>query len=325
MHKLVLTAEERASIDVLVDGIVAADETWDPMAAMDRAAEAAPALPRRLRAFLAQARAAESDVTVVSGLPIDPGLPPTPSGWDLAAKSGAGHREEVALLLCGTALGDPFGWESQQDGRIVHDVCPAPGMEASLTSASSAKTLSLHTEDVFHPCRADYVSLLCLRNPDAVGTTVTRVGSLDFPDSLRDTLRESRFRFYPDDSHTGTSHSANTTGDACDPSNGTMGPVLFGPEHSPYLRFDIDFMSGEDEEAAEAVTAAQEMLSKAAGRVALEPGDAVFIDNYQAVHGREPFAARYDGNDRWLKRLNISRDIRRLYAGSTNRSRIIPA
>ncbi|GAA2299183.1 TauD/TfdA family dioxygenase [Streptomyces caniferus] len=325
MHKLVLTAEERESIDALIDDIVAADENWDPMAAMEHAAEAAPSLPRRLRAFLAQARAAESDVTIVSGLPIHPGLPPTPGGWDLAAKSGAGHREEVALLLCGTALGDPFGWESQQDGRMVHDVCPAPGMEASLTSASSAKTLSLHTEDVFHPCRADYVSLLCLRNPDAVGTTVTRVGSLDIPAPLRDTLRESRFRFYPDDSHTGTSHSAGAAGGAGNPSDGTTGPVLFGPERAPYLRFDIDFMSGEDATAADAITATQEILSNAADRVALEPGDAVFIDNYQVVHGREPFAARYDGKDRWLKRLNISRDIRRLYAGGTNRSRIVPA
>ncbi|WP_411143369.1 TauD/TfdA family dioxygenase [Streptomyces sp. x-80] len=324
MHKLVLTAEERESIDALIDGIVADDE-WDPMAAMDRAAVAAPSLPRRLRAFLSEARAAEWDVTVVSGLPIHPDLPPTPTGWDRAAKSGAGHREEVALLLCGTALGDPFGWESQQDGRIVHDVCPAPGMESSLTSASSAKTLSLHTEDVFHPCRADYVSLLCLRNPDAVGTTVTRVGSLEFPETLRSILSEPRFRFYPDDSHTGSSRSANASDDAGGPPGGTTGPVLFGPARTPYLRFDIDFMSGEDTAATEAMGATQEVLSDAAGRVALQPGDAVFIDNYQVVHGREPFAARYDGADRWLKRLNISRDIRRLYAGSANRSRIIPA
>ncbi|MFK8849857.1 hypothetical protein [Streptomyces sp. Ac-502] len=80
MHKLVLTAEERENIDALIDGIVAADENWDPMAAMDRAAEAAPSLPLRLRAFLAQARAEESDVTVVSGLPIHPDLPPRRAG-----------------------------------------------------------------------------------------------------------------------------------------------------------------------------------------------------------------------------------------------------
>jgi enduracididine beta-hydroxylase len=43
----------------------------------------------------------------------------------------------------------------------------------------------------------------------------------------------------------------------------------------------------------------------------LEPGDYVFIDNYRTVHGRKPFKARYDGNDRWLKRTNITKDLRK--------------
>ena len=44
--------------------------------------------------------------------------------------------------------------------------------------------------------------------------------------------------------------------------------------------------------------------------VRLQPGDIAFIDNYRAVHGRESFRARYDGTDRWLKRLNITRNLR---------------
>ncbi|QMU70179.1 hypothetical protein GXP74_20055 [Streptacidiphilus sp. P02-A3a] len=33
-------------------------------------------------------------------------------------------------------------------------------------------------------------------------------------------------------------------------------------------------------------------------KVVLEPGDAIFLDNYRVVHGREPFQPRYDGTDR---------------------------
>jgi hypothetical protein len=44
---------------------------------------------------------------------------------------------------------------------------------------------------------------------------------------------------------------------------------------------------------------------------AVEPGDIVFIDNFQAVHGRKPFRARYDGRDRWLKRISVVRDLRK--------------
>jgi alpha-ketoglutarate-dependent taurine dioxygenase len=43
----------------------------------------------------------------------------------------------------------------------------------------------------------------------------------------------------------------------------------------------------------------------------LQAGDICFIDNYRAVHGRRPFKARYDGTDRWLKRVNIARDLRK--------------
>ncbi|HYG65572.1 MAG TPA: arginine beta-hydroxylase, Fe(II)/alpha-ketoglutarate-dependent, partial [Thermoanaerobaculia bacterium] len=45
--------------------------------------------------------------------------------------------------------------------------------------------------------------------------------------------------------------------------------------------------------------------------VVLEPGEICFIDNFKAVHGRRAFRARYDGEDRWLKRVNIVRDLRK--------------
>ena len=52
-------------------------------------------------------------------------------------------------------------------------------------------------------------------------------------------------------------------------------------------------------------------LSAAERAITLRPGDAVFVDNHLAVHGRRPFKARYDGTDRWLKRVSVTRDLRR--------------
>lgn len=60
------------------------------------------------------------------------------------------------------------------------------------------------------------------------------------------------------------------------------------------------------------------------GGVALNPGDIAFIDNYRVVHGRKPFQARFDGTDRWLRRLNITRDLRKSrHARLTAESRVI--
>ncbi|MEV4015116.1 TauD/TfdA family dioxygenase [Nonomuraea angiospora] len=325
MERFLLTARERAQVDEVVDEVQASWTSWDPLQFADQAGAAAHGLPLRLRRFLTGVRTSETDVAVVSGLPVDPALAPTPAGWDLAAKTGAGRREELVLLLVGSVLGEPFGWVNQQDGRLVHDVVPAPGMEESLTSASSAAQLTLHTEDVFHPFRCDYVTLFCLRNPDEVGTTITRVDALDLPEDLRDLLSESRFRFYPDDSHTGEILNVIDGVEGLARRRSTVGPVVFGPAEHPYLRFDRDFMTADQDDArtSQAIEATHELLCDAVERVVLRPGDAVFIDNYRIVHGREPFHARYDGNDRWLKRLNLIRDVRRIYAGNGARSRII--
>jgi L-asparagine oxygenase len=309
--RLELTAVERDALRRIVDGFTAGE----PLGLVEQASAEAVRLPERMRQFLARVRSDEAAVAVISGLPLR-ALPPTPLDWSAAA-AGAGRREELLLLLCGLPLGEPFGWAAQQDGRLVHDVCPSLAMEQSLTSACSAVPLSLHTEDVFHPCRGDYVSLLCLRNPDAVGTTFVRVGSLLLPEALQKILQQPRFRFLPDDAHLGVARAdLDGTG---------LGPIIFGPPEHPYLRFDADFTVVEngDDEAAAATAALTEHLRAATESIVLATGDLMFIDNYQVVHGRAPFRARYDGTDRWLKRLNLTRDVRRIYATADTRSRII--
>lgn len=269
-------------------------------------------LPRRLRAFLAESRITEASVFKVAGLPLSPHLAMTPVGWATAEALGAGRQEELTLLLIASVVGDPFSWATQQNGRLVHDVCPAPGAEQSLTSASSEAALSLHTEDVHHSCRADYVCLMCLRNPDATPTTVARCDDVVLSHELRDSLSERRFRFHPDDSHDG--------GGSVEPETG---PVLFGPAERPYLRFDVDFVSGEDETGSAAIQTAARSFERAAEQVVLEPGEIVFLDNQRVLHGRSPFTPRYDGTDRWLKRVNLARDIRRTYRQTGSYSRVI--
>jgi alpha-ketoglutarate-dependent taurine dioxygenase len=58
--------------------------------------------------------------------------------------------------------------------------------------------------------------------------------------------------------------------------------------------------------------------------VVMQPGEFLFIDNCKAVHGRKPFKARYDGADRWLKRINVARDLRKSRSARANcNSRIV--
>ena len=88
--------------------------------------------------------------------------------------------------------------------------------------------------------------------------------------------------------------------------------VLFGGDAAPYLRIDPFYMNGvqgdREQQALDSFAAA---LNSALSSVVLRPGDICFIDNYRAVHGRKAFRARFDANDRWLRRLNMTRDLRR--------------
>jgi alpha-ketoglutarate-dependent taurine dioxygenase len=84
--------------------------------------------------------------------------------------------------------------------------------------------------------------------------------------------------------------------------------VFFGSSDAPYLRLDPYFMDhlDHDWEAQQALDALTALIDTNLVDIVLQPGDFFFIDNYRAVHGRKPFKARYDGNDRWIKRISMT-------------------
>jgi Fe(II)/alpha-ketoglutarate-dependent arginine beta-hydroxylase len=242
---------------------------------------------------------------VVRGGPVGD-VGPTPLRWQDAAAAGTARREEAYLALLGAVLGDLFAFRALQGGRLVQDLLPTPGQEQTKSGNSSASTLDLHTEDAFHPYRCDYLGLLCLRNDDRIPTGYAELRADLLPEPHRRVLAEPRFVVRPDDTHlVGGGTPAWLVDERV--------PLLFGGPDTPYLRFD-DFFAEPlpgDRDAAAAIAALAAALGAAEQDALLSPGDVLFVDNYRAVHGRRPFAARYDGTDRWLKRISVSRDLRR--------------
>lgn len=88
---------------------------------------------------------------------------------------------------------------------------------------------------------------------------------------------------------------------------------LHGDFDSPYLSVDPFYMEvpTHDAQACHAYQALCGALERQLKDIPLSPGEILFIDNCRAVHGRRPFPARYDGTERWLKRVNITRDLRK--------------
>jgi len=297
--------------------------TTDPEFLLD-APVIAHELPHRVRAALVRFHHGDDAPVLVLGghlTPSDGALGPTPGHWRFSRPvNETVHRTECLFVLYSSLLGDLFGWGTQQDGRLVHDVVPVAGHEDEQLGSGSRAPLMWHTEEAFHPCRADYVGLMCLRNPDRVATTV---GCLSAADLTVDDLAcafEPRFYIRPDNSHLPSYNpeladrrssqfgKIERMAEAPDPV-----PILFGSRQDPFLQIDPAYMGTApgDRAAERALGRVAAAIERSLRDLVLSPADVCFIDNYRAVHGRRPFHARHDGTDRWLKRVNVTRDIRK--------------
>ncbi|MEU5344360.1 guanitoxin biosynthesis L-enduracididine beta-hydroxylase GntD [Streptomyces sp. NPDC020766] len=282
----------------------------------------ADGLPGRIRRFL---RAFSLDQAhgfcAVSGHVVDDErIGSTPVHWKDEKRIHHELPEEILVLLYSSLLGEPFGWATQQDGHLVNDVFPIREYEHELLGTGSKTPLTLHTEDAFHPYRADYIVLSSLRNPDSVPVTVAEADFSVLSDDVLDVLFQSRFRIVPDKSHLPENNTVQTDEDRLVFENIAqlidglgLVPVLTGSRSHPLLCFDATHMSApqEDPEAVRAYAAAERLLQAGLTDCPLEAGSCVFMNNHAVVHSRTAFEARYDGTDRWLKRVNVTHDLRK--------------
>jgi len=301
VHRLELTDEEVETVQLLVKEVASRHGSVEEADFLDSVTTYAQDLPRRIRTFLNAFRLMEpSGVCIISGYPVDDfKIGKTPAHWRKRPEGSSTMEEEVFLNLCGALLGDVIAWAHQRDGLVCQDLAPIEDHKEEMLGSGSEQELVWHTEDARYSYRGDYIGLMCLRNPDAVPTTFASIDELRLkPDRVK-VLFEPRFAFRPDPSHP-TDNERETA------------PVLFGDPKSPYLRFDPYSMDRpETEEAQLAMDYLIQAIDESSTGVALMPGECLFIDNYKTVHGRSSFKARFDGTDRWLKRINIARDLRR--------------
>jgi enduracididine beta-hydroxylase len=330
MNKIALNETEISQIRLILNSLVSDYTSAETPEFLRLARIYAHELPRRLRQSLTEFGAVEMDLGVylITGYQIDDakiGL--TPAHWRDIPDQSKTLEEEMLLVLFGSLLGDVFGWATQQGGRIIHEVMPIKGNESEQLGTGSEQLLWWHNEDAFHPYRGDYLGMMCLRNPDQIATTIACVDQINLTSEQLALLFEQRYVIHPDESHQ-QKNSCCSVGESpiskqeisfayerIERMNALPQKlsVLFGDPGSPYIRIDPYFMDRDqlDLESREALDALVRSLDAALQYLVLKPGDFVFIDNYRTVHGRRPFEARYDGYDRWLKRVNITKDLRK--------------
>jgi hypothetical protein len=229
----------------------------------------------------------------IGALPPTPATPTTRTDKDLAT--------ELALLTIARRLGEPVGYVPEHGGRIVQNIVPTATDADRQTSTSSRSNLMFHTETAFHPHRPHYLLLLCLRGDPTARTTLVSIHDLldHLAAEVVDVMVEARFRTAVDASFLGGRENVL----------GPRRPLITGTRTDPTFVFDADLTVGIDDEAETVLAAVRSAIEEIQRGIVLEPGDLLVIDNHLAVHGRSPFAARFDGTDRWLQRTFVVDDL----------------
>ncbi len=277
-------------------------ESWDEL--LRASSRMAGQLPASITDAFYDMRVRERyEAVLVSGFPYDETkagpTPPRHRGADDRSLNGA----EAMHLVLSSALGDPFGFESQQHGNFLNHIIPIAELsEVANASAGSTYDFELHTEDAFHEYAPDFLGLFCLRNRERATTGLSSIRDCTLTDRQKEILRQPQYRMSVNALHQGVQEQIFPAR-----------AVLFGDEADPYMRINsyMDLESITNDEAREAALSLIEQLRARRTEYTLEPGQAVYIDNLRAAHSRKRYVPSSDGHARWLCRIPITRDMRK--------------
>ncbi len=306
-----LSPTEKTEVEGLITSVQAEQKPLDRLLEEDIHI-VSEELPARLREYINRFIGKKSPYMVVRGFDVrDEEIGGTPLDYPTTDNTVIPTREELFFLLLSSRLGEIFTWDSIQGGRIINEVIPIERNQYVSTSSGSKQEFGLHTEDSFTPLRGEYFTLGCLRNHEQVATTLSTLDSLFLPEAIQDILFQARFFIKPNVAH-------------CVEIEPNYVPILTGEREHPSLR--INTMTTEvragDVEAANALGCISDQLRKNVKRVILNQGELLVVNNLVTAHGREAYEPKYDGADRWLKRLYVTTDLgnsRHLRESSTSR------
>jgi L-asparagine oxygenase len=228
-------------------------------------------------------------------------IPSTPTFPIQQAKIN--FKSEFMLSCFGSLLGEQFGYIQESAGNIYNNVFPMPTKQTEQSSESSDVLLTYHTENCFHEIQPDHLVLLCLRQ-DRYRHARTCIASVrnilsKITRHARTVLEGPNFKFFSD-------YKGNDKGDLNDIE--LIQSVLYGDFFDPYMRFDSAFMKPLNKSAEAAISELENAIAEVGCHITLEKGDMLLIDNRRSAHARTPFKANYDGTDRWLQRIFVSKD-----------------
>jgi len=226
-------------------------------------------------------------------IPVTEPLPATPIEY-LCPVSKRTFQSEGVMAAVSLELGGLFGYE-ETSKHLMYDIYPVEGCEDSSSFLSSRRALAFHTDGSAHPeLSPDYVVLYCIRNEPQ---SVNLVADLDvllqeLPVKVVEVLMQPLFkhmvRQLPRERY-------------------DVKPVLFVEGGNMAVKYDEETVVGLNEKAIDAQTALNRGIRKVAETVVNTDNSLLILNNKRLVHARTSFEPRFDGGDRWIKAVFVTK------------------
>jgi L-asparagine oxygenase len=308
------------------------EEEDDLESLLARLVQSSSKIPLDILKCVLQMRAAPfaPSALLLTGMPIDEDLPPTPTEI-VPGPIKSGRISESSILFVAVLLGEPIAYAAEKEGALVQNVFPIKAEQNSPSNESSAVPLAFHTEipysraapdQSFDRGAPDFVLLLGLRSRPGGWATTSVIDAGDLCRRLDRrhlaALKEPQFQLR-------APYSFTNHGTADRPWSDPLA-LIRGPLVAPWIVFDIACgVRGLSLEAEKALTALATVCADPALQrgVRLGPGDLLVIDNKRCAHARSAYEACFDGQDRWLQRAYVRRDIRMLTSETATSFRVL--
>jgi L-asparagine oxygenase len=265
-------------------------------------------------------------VMLLENMPMDPELPPTPKDGNPVVNRNSFVGEGILLGLT-QLLGEPVGFTSEKSGQLIHYVTPVEAGSYTQSNQGSKVFLNYHNDSIhdesgyYHRYNPDYLILHCIR-ADKDGKAFTYYADARdvcraLPPATLELLRQPLFRMAAP-----STFSRERAGGAQVWSN--LVPIISGPAETPEISIAANGVKGETPEAAKALEQLHATChdDKVHQKVALRPGMTMLINNRKGLHARSVFEPGFDGEDRWLLRTYIRRNMWEMRHRSIGKQRV---
>jgi len=241
-------------------------------------------------------------------------MPDTPHAFaPVTDCEGADHGRIAALIVHGLLGLETVSYGSENQGQLFVNLVALPG--EGVVPEKSRSEMRGHTDAASFPFRGqsdkqypqiapspDTVTLVGLRNPDAVPTTLMKLSEIVQNISLEDVRALQEHGFLISAQRTfvrgtekilGAPHAADSV------------PVLWNSPEGLWVRYSHSHVAVLDEDnlaQRQAKDSFQAAANKCKREVVVQPGSILIVNNRNTLHGRGPVGGKVGAQSRWLLR-----------------------